>query len=75
MTKISYDLSNYQRYFELYDRNDMHEPKLGPEPSKGAILAASDKCRNEGRLLWKPLLEAAGVPEFVGNNFKPEATK
>lgn len=56
---IQHDLSNYQRYFRLYDLH--HDPKLGPEPTRERLVEAATVCRAEGRLLAEALEEAASV--------------
>ena len=59
MKPLVYDLSNYQRYFRMYDAN--HDPKLGPEPTKQALLAAAEVLKAEGRMYWQAMIEAAGT--------------
>jgi hypothetical protein len=54
-----YDLSNYQRYFRMYDADQ--SPKLGPEPTKQELLDAAAVLKAEGRAYWQALEEAAGT--------------
>lgn len=56
---LVYDLSNYQRYFRMYDAD--HSPKLGPEPTKQELLDAAAVLKAEGRMYWQALEEAAGT--------------
>lgn len=56
---LEYDLSNYQRWFQMYDKN--HEPRLGPEPTKRQLLDAAEVLKAEGRLYWQAMVEAAGT--------------
>ena len=56
---LTYDLSNYQRWFAMYDKG--HEPRLGPEPTKQALLDAAEVLKAEGRPYYAALIEAAGT--------------
>ena len=53
-----YDLTNYQRWFRLYDRSHPEAP-LGPEPTIEQLLTAVEVCRAENRILAEPLAECA----------------
>ena len=58
----TYGLSNYQRWLRLYDAS--HEPKLGPEPTKAALIEAAGILKAEGRMYYAALFEAAGTVQM-----------